>query len=89
MKILPEHYEYLNHKLTQVMDGCDIIGVTESYKNRGLTFNRFCWDVLWASRIKISHSHNTCDLPLYDYMDDTHLKTAIKKIVTSYGISSW
>lgn len=44
---------------------------------------RYRWDLLWATRIKIGDGRGVPgDLNLYAYLDDTHIDSALRHIVT-------
>ena len=46
---------------------------------------RFRWDVFSATGITATNAHNIRPgenaLPLYDYLDDSHIDTALKRII--------
>ena len=83
MKIKNEHYEVLETACKKVLDKSP--NAWNEYKNKGLSEKRFRWDVLWATKLKIGDSIGMPgDLPLYDYMNDEHIDTALRKIVQPY-----
>ena len=84
MKIKQEHYQLMCEALQKVL--ADNPGAFEMYQKEGLSVERFNWDVFRASSIKIYDKntkpnimHKYC-LPLYDYLNDSHIYTAIKNI---------
>lgn len=44
------------------------------YMELGLTSKRYRWDLLWLSRFEV--------VELYDYLNDDHIDTALRKIVS-------
>lgn len=79
MKIQSEHFVTL-------ASACNITlanhpEAREQYRAAGLSDTRFAWDVLRASRINgVDGIRWICDT-LYEYLDDTHITTALLKIV--------
>lgn len=53
----------------------------ELYKSAGLSHTRYRWDILWSSKLKIGSSTAPGDLNLYDYLDDTHIDSALIAIL--------
>ena len=84
MKIKPEHKEklfaLLDERLSKI--GWDVV---KKHKELSLGNNkamRFRWDLLWASKIKIGDSVGMSgDIALYDYMNDEHIDTVLRKYV--------
>ncbi len=79
MKIRAEYYTELQ---AAIVKAADRHATLATYLDNGLTAMRWRWDLLHASPIRIT---NTCvyaigDLPLYDYLDDTHIDTALRRI---------
>ncbi len=83
MKIKPEHYAQMEQAL-QRAQADDPSMTLQSYLDRDLTPMRFRWDLLWAASrrgyIKIGHAHNGAGCPVYDYANDSHIDTALKRI---------
>ncbi len=80
MKIKPEHFAILEEACNKVIEDNPTI-TEETYTTQGLTNKRFRWDVLYAAKINNeSSSRWICD-NLYSYMDDTHIDTALRKIL--------
>jgi hypothetical protein len=81
MKIREEHYQQLKSLIEERLDQLKATRseVKEFYESDPtLSDKRFRWDLLWA----INKEQRT---PLFDefyqYMDDTHIDTALKNIV--------
>jgi len=78
MKIKPEHYKKLKDAIDAfVSKHKDDDEFIEFYKNKSQV--RYRWDMLSYCGLSIGYSHNNDDLPLYDYLDDSHIDTALKK----------
>lgn len=83
MKIKPEHFELLEAEVNKVLEANP--GVVERYKNGDFPNadkvndlnKRFAFDVLYA----IPDVHDKLMKPMYEYMDDRHVYTALKAIV--------
>ena len=77
MKITQQDYEILKRFTAPLL-------TTErkrQYDEAGLSETRFLFDALYQSKIKIGDGvglHG--DVNLYAYCDDTHIKTALRKI---------
>lgn len=94
MKIKPEHYSYLleHFKLFEPVLTSKFLTVhgvkpEDYYKGQGLTPKRMRWDMLYASKLKIGDGKGMSGLPLYEYMDDTHIDTALRSIMKALGLN--
>ncbi len=90
MKIEPEHYKIISDYM---LNAVNAIGKEKIKEHRALNLGkdielRFAWD-LWKVAENVSRNENQginvalkfiCNT-LYDYMDDTHIGTALKKWV--------
>ena len=89
MKIKSEHFEILKEAIEQVI--ADNPEAYTEYKKEGLSDTRYNWDLLHASQVRIGQQStmpDTCNrywLPLYDYMNDNHISTALKNITGKRG----
>lgn len=72
MKIKPEHLQTLVDNLAPF----DTDELRSQYKAQGLSDKRYRWDLTYLS----NSTRFICDV-LYEYMDDNHLDTALRKIV--------
>lgn len=82
MKMLPQHFE----KLKSMISVADTAELRQSYRDRGLTDQRYRWDLTYVRSDK-AVMRFICD-ELYQYLDDTHIDTALRKIIPSlYGAS--
>ena len=79
MKIAPEHFATLVAKIAPL----DTAERRDQYKAKGLTDKRYRWDLTYLA----GHASNPdsctrfiCDV-LYEYMNDTHIDTALRSIV--------
>jgi hypothetical protein len=87
MKIKPEHLEALKQALTPH----DTSERRELYKAGKFYRAAFCkdinkryrWDLLYASNLKIGDGIGMSGLPLYAYLTDEHIDTALRHLVPS------
>ena len=89
MKIKQEHYKILK-------DGIENLGIDKIKLHKmDLPFSvrppkdldkRVRWDCLHATKIKIGDGIGQDGLPLYAYLDDSHIDTALRHIMTDLGI---
>ena len=80
MKIKPEHYSVLKKAMQEkafLLPAIKSHISLETRQPKDINM-RIRWDLFWCTGLKIGES----DLPLYDYMNDTHIDTALKKIMT-------
>lgn len=47
--------------------------IQHNYREQGLSDKRYRWDLLWASKFNFG--------AMYDYCNDTHIDTALRKII--------
>ena len=83
MKIKPEHYQELKTAISMVPKEA-ALQHREDLKTDSRVKDldtRYCFDLLYASRIKIGDGVGISGLPLYEYMNDSHILTALKAIV--------
>lgn len=78
MKIKPEHYAVLKQAVDSVLER--VPNIRSEYQAKGLSDKRYRWDLLYATKIKIGDGRGMSGLPLYEYMDDTHIDTALRAI---------
>jgi hypothetical protein len=78
MKMKPEHYTILEQAIRPVLNTYPHIH--EDYQLKGLSDMRYRWDLLYISKLKIGDGVGTSGLPLYAYLNDTHIDTALKAI---------
>ncbi len=74
MRITKEHYKELETALAIIS-----ATVKARYQKEGLSHQRYLWDCFWY----------ICDngfnpTPLYNYMNDNHIETALNKIMGKY-----
>ena len=89
MKITQEHYKILK-------DGIEKLGIDKIKLHKmDLPFSvrppkdldmRVRWDCLYATKIKIGDGIGMDGLPLYAYLDDSHIDTALRNIMKELGI---
>ena len=79
MKFLQQHYEALKQLIKE--SDIDIIATKANYKEKGLSDQRFYWDLFWASKW-----HKSIECRESDYLDthiETAIKTAVKELINS------
>jgi hypothetical protein len=60
------------------------------YSNQGLSEMRFRWDLLRFCGVRIGDSvGQPGPFPFYDYLNDTHIDTALKAIVKELFAAAW
>ena len=79
LKIKPEHYKTLESACTKVLDLHP--DSRAKYAEQGYTPKRFRWDVLYATQIGNETGIRWVNSVLYPYLDDTHIDSALKRIV--------
>ena len=89
MKIKQEHYKILK-------DGIENLGIDKIKLHKmDLPFSvrppkdldmRVRWDCLYATKIKIGDGIGMDGLPLYTYLDNSHIDTALRNIMKELGI---
>ena len=82
MKMKPQDFAALKEAIGHVKRKNDrsFEQIKTDYLNDGLTERRFRFDVLWAIPSKIRQSW--FDRGVYGYLNDDHIHTALKKILT-------
>ena len=82
MKMKQEHYKALELALSTVRLPANrtFEGMKEEYMKEGLTARRFRFDCLYA--IPTVNRNAWFDLGIYDYLNDDHIHTALKQIVS-------
>lgn len=76
MKIKPEHYAQLSAALEAIRP--KIGQATAQYREVGLSEKQLRWDAFRAAKVAGDSTRWLCDV-LYQYMDDTHMDTALRK----------
>jgi len=74
MKIKQEHFKYIEAKIGIFLTANSML--KKEYNERGLSAMRFRWDVLRFADL----TNFLCDI-LYNYLDDNHIDTALRKII--------
>jgi hypothetical protein len=82
MKIKPDHYQVLKTGLTAVLNTYP--HRQEDYEKQGLSHTRFVWDTFYLAKIKIGDGVGMPGLPLYGYLNDSHIDTALKHIIKNH-----
>lgn len=77
MKIKPEHF----NKLSKMINGLPEKPVLKDYKEARLSNTRFRWDFFWLANQNNKEDMRCLVKEMYEYMNDDHIDTALKKIV--------
>lgn len=90
MKIKPEHFTEMSRAIRELVVSGKSQEIFETIKRDGRVRVkdvdiRFRWDLLWAA-VKTPSWPPNLMRDIYSYADDTHIDTALKKIVKKYGI---
>jgi hypothetical protein len=72
MKMITEHFEYLK----QAVEGLDTENTRARYIASGLTTKRYQWDIVREANL----TPWVCKV-LYVYLDDTHIQTALDRVI--------
>jgi hypothetical protein len=72
MKITREHFQILESAIKPL----DTEERRESYRKGGASDTRYRFDLLWTSKLEV-WVYET----LYKYVNDTHIETALKRII--------
>lgn len=84
MKITSEHYEAVKAAIAPVLTRHP--NAEYEYQEARLTPRRLRWDLLRHSRLKIGDGVGMDGLPLYQYMNDNHIDTALRSICRDFNL---
>ncbi len=73
MKMSQDDYDELESAINQTIKAYS--NIKQSYLRRGLSMERFRWDMLHLSGFSTN--------PLYAYLHDSHIDTALRKITNT------
>ena len=79
MKITPRDFAILE---TAVVKAKSRVNTLAEYIEHGLTAERWRWDLLWAAKRSGYLPERFIEDSLYSYCDDTHIDTALRRIVS-------
>ena len=80
MKILPEHYKHMESAIASIAGQIPFIVKSVRTDGKYKDFDkRVRWDIWYHAGL----TKFACDV-LYQYCDDTHIDTALRKIVSNY-----
>lgn len=85
MKIKPEHYTVLKDAITAVHNRFP--HAEADYQLSKFTPKRLRWDMLYFSKLKVGDGRGMDGLPLYQYMNDDHIDTALKACCRELNLS--
>ena len=83
MRITKQHYNELKQAIS-LIPASAVKEHREFIKQEGKAKDiekRLRWDTLYATRIKIGDGKGMPGLPLYGYLNDSHIDTALKHIM--------
>ena len=75
MKMKPEHFEHMVAKIGAL----DTPALRAAYRDAGLSLKRYQWDITY----QVGLTAFICEA-LYPYIDDTHIQTALNRIIPSF-----
>jgi hypothetical protein len=88
MKMTAEHYETIKAAM-QTIQAEDILAHRDYIIAEGKARDvdkRLRWDCLYATKIKLGDGRGRSGLPVYAYLHDSHIDTALKQIMKELGI---
>lgn len=88
MKMKQEHYQVLKAGI-EAIDRQAIAAHKIDLLNDSMVKDldkRLRWDCLHATKIKIGDGNGMSGLPLYGYLNDDHIDTALKAIFKELGL---
>lgn len=78
-----EHYDTLEQAIRRVQAEYTEMTI-QSYRERDLTMMRYRWDLLAKACdddfIKLGNGAGVSGIPLYSYLDECHIDTALRRI---------
>lgn len=77
MKIRPDHLASIRNAIKPL----DTAFHRSRYAAAGLSDRRYRWDLLHHSGLKIGDGKGMGGLPLYGYLNDDHIDTALRHLV--------
>jgi hypothetical protein len=83
MKMKREHYDLIKNRINQVLEkhNTTLDKLKDAYRLGGMSMKRFRWDLFLATKIRIGDGIGMKgDIDLYQYLDDSHIDTALRKI---------
>jgi len=83
MKMKEKHFVQLKTAINSLKLTTSMEEVHNEYIAAGLSDMRFRWDLLHLSKLCPGYGHNDSDWPVYDYLNDTHIDTALRKITNT------
>jgi len=78
MKMTTDDFKSLRDAITALLTAPEHRDVWKNYKDKGLSKKRFCWDAMHASKVSTQ--------PLYRYLNDDNITTALMKICEPYMV---
>jgi hypothetical protein len=85
MKMLPEHYDILKNATMEALADNRVLLTPEiakgEYKRANLSATRFYFDCFYRA---MRYAPQRFDSTLYQYMNDSHIHTAMRKILGEY-----
>ena len=88
MKMTAEHYETIKAAM-QTIPVVDILAHRDYIIAEGKAQDvdkRLRWDCLYATKIKLGDGRGCSGLPVYAYLHDSHIDTALKQIMKDLGV---
>lgn len=87
MIINGDNYQKMKESIDQVIN--EHGDLSDAYQAKGLSFERFCWDIFHASQFRIGDGIGIIGDINIPNCKDTHIFTAMKRMVAENQISGW
>lgn len=87
MKIKGENYQVLKEAVDKVIN--EQGNKSKRYQQGMLTFRRYCFDLFYATGIRIGDGIGVRGDIIIENCNDDHIFTALKRIVKDHGVSNW
>lgn len=88
MKMKPEDYAFILERMRKQIEARP--DAARIYREEGMTFQRYIWDMLWRCRLKIGDgAGRDGDINLYAYLNDDHITTALRACAKECGVKEW
>lgn len=86
LKMKPEHYQQMRDALTTIV--VKLRAWAPVYQHSKLSPKRFRWDALNETGLRAGDSIGMkTGWPVYDYLDDTHIDSALRAVMREFNIS--
>jgi len=81
MKMTQQHYDQLSAAINCAKDSAPYS--LEQYREKGLSDERYRWDLLWTAQMDGVSGNSWVCKNLYPYLNDDHIDTALRQITAT------